>query len=211
MSRNQIQRKSTWIDMTPFVDVAFIILTFFIMATKFKPDETVQVKTPSSVSSKELEEKDDTFMILLDNEGKVFAQLSPNLREPVISNMNTTRSLGLSAQETQEFIRSGSVATSIAGLKKYYSLDEAKRSNYNVGIPVDSIGNGELETWIRDVNSLTQGRAQWYIKGDNAAKYPKFKGVLDALKKNEIFKFNLVTSAEPVPQGSELEKIRSNN
>ncbi len=211
MSRNQIQRKSTWIDMTPFVDVAFIILTFFIMATKFKPDETVQVKTPSSVSSKELEEKDDTFMILLDKEGKVFGQLSPNLREPVISNMNTTRSLGLTAQETKQFIKSGSVATSIAGLKKYYSLDEAKRSKYNVGIPVDSIGNGELETWIRDVNSLTQGKAQWYIKGDNAAKYPKFKGVLDALKKNEIFKFNLVTSAEPVPQGSELEKIRSNN
>ena len=37
--------------MTPFVDIAFLILSFFIMATKFKPPEPVKVETPGSVSS----------------------------------------------------------------------------------------------------------------------------------------------------------------
>ncbi|NDC78256.1 MAG: hypothetical protein EBZ67_10355 [Chitinophagia bacterium] len=44
-------------DMTPFVDVAFLILTFFILATKFKPEDAVEVKTPGSVSSIAVPEK----------------------------------------------------------------------------------------------------------------------------------------------------------
>ncbi|MEY2836494.1 MAG: hypothetical protein RLZZ557_2156, partial [Bacteroidota bacterium] len=28
-------------DMTPFVDVAFLILSFFMLATKFKPEEPI--------------------------------------------------------------------------------------------------------------------------------------------------------------------------
>ncbi|MEI9810377.1 MAG: biopolymer transporter ExbD [Bacteroidota bacterium] len=32
--------------MTPFVDIAFLILSFFIMATKFKPPEPVAITTP---------------------------------------------------------------------------------------------------------------------------------------------------------------------
>ena len=40
-------QRSTFVDMTPFVDVAFLILTFFIMATKFKPPDPVEVNTPS--------------------------------------------------------------------------------------------------------------------------------------------------------------------
>ncbi len=45
-------------DMTPFVDVAFLILSFFMLATKFKPEEAVEVKIPSSVSSAAVPEKD---------------------------------------------------------------------------------------------------------------------------------------------------------
>ena len=50
----KMPRKSTFTDMTPFVDVAFLILSFFIMATKFKPPESVDIKTPGSVLSQEL-------------------------------------------------------------------------------------------------------------------------------------------------------------
>ncbi|HRF18171.1 MAG TPA: biopolymer transporter ExbD, partial [Chitinophagaceae bacterium] len=39
----KIPRKSTDTDMTPFVDIAFLILSFFIMATKFKPPEPVEI------------------------------------------------------------------------------------------------------------------------------------------------------------------------
>ena len=54
----KIPKKSTNVDMTPFVDVAFLILTFFIMATKFKPPSPVEVTTPSSVSADKYPDND---------------------------------------------------------------------------------------------------------------------------------------------------------
>lgn len=47
------------------------------------------------------------------------------------------------------------------------------------------------------------------VKGDNSAKYPDFKNVLDAFKRNDIFKFQLVTAPEDVPQGTDLYKERN--
>jgi biopolymer transport protein ExbD len=50
----KIPKKSTDTDMTPFVDVAFLILSFFMLATKFKPPEPVEITTPNSVSTDKL-------------------------------------------------------------------------------------------------------------------------------------------------------------
>ncbi len=46
MPKVKMPRKSTLIDMTAMCDVAFLLLTFFMLATKFKPDEPVAVVTP---------------------------------------------------------------------------------------------------------------------------------------------------------------------
>ena len=44
------------------------------------------------------------------------------------------------------------------------------------------------------------------LKGDNLAKYPSFKGVMTAFKRNDIQKFQMVTNPENAPVGSELYK-----
>ena len=49
-------------------------------------------------------------------------------------------------------------------------------------------------------------KLNFLIKGDDNAKYTAFKGVIDAFKKNDIYKYNLVTNAKDVPEGSELYK-----
>ena len=67
----KMPRKSTDTDMTPFVDIAFLILSFFIMATKFKPPEPVQITTPNSVSSQDLPEN-DAVLITIDSTNRVF-------------------------------------------------------------------------------------------------------------------------------------------
>ncbi len=46
----------------------------------------------------------------------------------------------------------------------------------------------------------------YLIKGDDAAKYPTFSQVIDAFKKNDQYKYYLVTSSKNVPEGSELYK-----
>jgi hypothetical protein len=77
------------------------------------------------------------------------------------------------------------------------------------GVPVDTLG-GELYYWIRDAVSAFSGKKlQFLLKGDNNAKYPTFKSVLNAFKKNDILKFQMITMLEDVPKGTELSAIRN--
>ncbi|HZI54985.1 MAG TPA: biopolymer transporter ExbD, partial [Chitinophagaceae bacterium] len=64
MPHVKIAKKSTDTDMTPFVDIAFLILSFFIMATKFKPEEPIKVETPGSVSSDILAEENSMLITI---------------------------------------------------------------------------------------------------------------------------------------------------
>ncbi len=66
MSRPKIARKSTSVDMTAMCDVAFLLLSFFILTTKSKSSDAVPIETPSSVSSKVAPEKDVTLISFTD-------------------------------------------------------------------------------------------------------------------------------------------------
>ena len=58
MPKVKIPRKSTFIDMTPMVDMAFLLVTFFMLTTQFKPDEPVKVSQPSSISTFKVRDKE---------------------------------------------------------------------------------------------------------------------------------------------------------
>ena len=209
----KIPRKSTFVDMTPFVDVAFLILTFFIMATKFKPEEPVEIKTPNSVSTKDLPE-DDAIQVTFDSTGRVFFSVlsakDPKIKYDVIKHINDTRSLGLTEAEMKNFVRVPSVGVPFSGLKQLLAIPQEDQKNFKQpGIPLDTLG-GELYYWIRDaVGTFTGKKLLYLIKGDNNAKYPAFKQVLNAFKKNEIFKFQMITMLEDAPAGSELAILRN--
>jgi biopolymer transport protein ExbD len=210
----KIPKKSTDNDMTPFVDIAFLILSFFIMATKMKPPEPVEITTPNSVSSDELKEM-DAILVSLDNQGKVYftmqSEKDPNIKKEIIKNLNTTRNLGLSEAEMNNFVQTPMIGVPFNGLKSLLSTPvEAQGKLNQPGIPVLDSANNELYFWIRDALSAYKGqKLNYLIKGDNAAKYPQFKRVLEAFKRNNQFKFQLVTSPEDAPVGTELYKERS--
>lgn len=209
----KIPRKSTFTDMTPFVDVAFLILTFFIMATKFKAADPVEVKTPNSVSTKDITETDH-LQVTFDKDGRVFFHIKPQksnaIKRSVIENLNTTRNLGLTKTEMDNFILTEAIGVPFSGLKQLLSLPvENQGSLRQPGIPVDTVG-GELYYWIRDAVSAFSGHTlKYYLKGDNDAKFPTFKNILNAFKKNDILKFNMITMLEDVPTGTDLSAIRS--
>lgn len=52
------RRLSIRIDMTPMVDIAFLLLIFYMSTTQFKPPEKKTVKLPSSHSQISLPDKD---------------------------------------------------------------------------------------------------------------------------------------------------------
>ena len=44
----RVKKQSTRIDMTPMVDLAFLLLTFFILTTTFTKDNVLKVQMPES-------------------------------------------------------------------------------------------------------------------------------------------------------------------
>jgi biopolymer transport protein ExbD len=206
-------RKSTDTDMTPFVDIAFLILSFFIMATQFKPPEPVPVETPGSVSSDILKEG-NSMLITIDQDSKVYINIvskkEPEKLVDVITGINTTRNLGLSAAEIQSFTKSPIIGVPFASLKGLLDLSAADQEKVKQpGIPVLDTLNNELVWWIAETKKAFGGeKLLFLIKGDNKAKYPSFEAIINALRKNEQFKYNLVTSQEGAPEGTELYKER---
>ena len=62
------------LDMTPMVDVAFLLLTFFMLTTQFKPMEEVEIVLPSSNSAFKLPES-DVMTVNLSKDGRIFLGL----------------------------------------------------------------------------------------------------------------------------------------
>ena len=208
MPKVKIPRKSTAVDMTAMCDVAFLLLSFFILATKQKPPEVLSVQVPGSVSSKVAPDK--AILVTLTKDGRTFLMLGDDTKKAdILANVNLTKGLGLSPAELQKWGKQTFIGQPLSqvkgGLAQSGELDPAKLP----GIPTDSTNN-EMVDWIRSVSNVYAGgdmkelQEMLLVKGDNEALYPRFKNIKEAFKKNEIYKFRIVTNGEAPPLGSEL-------
>jgi len=209
MPKVKIPRKSTNIDMTAMCDVAFLLLSFFILATKTKPPEVLAVNPPTSVSSKAA--PDNAILITMTKNGKVFLMLGDGTRKAeILENVNRDNDLQLTSVEMAKWKKAQFYGLPLSKVKSYISSGENIPATSMEGIPVADTAHNELVAWIKGVVTAYAGTDQrklqemLLVKGDNEALYPIFKSVKQAFKKNEIFKFRIVTNNEPVPVGSEL-------
>jgi biopolymer transport protein ExbD len=209
MPKVKVPRKSTAIDMTAMCDVAFLLLSFFILATKFKPPEALTVQMPNSVSSKAVTEK-DAVTIIIDKDGKVYLSMSDNNtseKQVLLETISSSKGLNLTPAQIKSFMRGGTfIGVPFSKLPSFLSTspEELKKMKLD-GIPVLDSTNNELVEWMRAAATAFGGRKMdLFVKGDNSSKYPSFKGVIDAFKKNDLMKFKMVTNPEGVPTDSEL-------
>ena len=175
MPKVKIPRKSTNIDMTAMCDVAFLLLSFFILATKQKPPEVLTVKTPTSVSSKVAPDK--AILITMTQDGKVFLMLGDDTKKnAVIDDFNTTRGLQLTPAELAKLKKSEFIGLPVNMLKSALDSDKEIPANLMPGIPTDSTNN-ELALWIRSISNAYKGEDQrvlqdmMLVKGDGQALY----------------------------------------
>lgn len=207
MPKVKLPRKSTAVDMTAMCDVAFLLLSFFILATKTKPPEAVAVMTPSSVSTKIA--KEEAILVTLTKEGKVYLMLGDKAKKSaILDDINTTKALGLTPAELTKLKKMEFIGMPFNKIKSMLVLSEPMEPKRMDGIPTGDSTNNELTDWIGSVVRSYAGESldnlNLLVKGDNAAKYPAFKFVKDAFKRNDIFKFKIVTNPEGVPVDSEL-------
>ncbi len=212
MSRPKIARKSTSIDMTAMCDVAFLLLSFFILTTKPKSSEAINVNPPSSVQTKLAPQK-DVVLFTVDKGGKVFISMdNEDAKAEIAKELNSTRGLNINVDA---FKKAEFWGTPFGQIPSFLALPgEQKVGDKLPGVSTDTTptGDNELKEWVRLINSSyrNKGTLNWLFKGDNTSKYPAFKAVVDAFKKNNILKFDMITNPENIPIGSELYKENLN-
>ena len=211
MGRAKLPRKSTNIDMTAMCDVAFLLLSFFILATKTKAPEIVNVSTPSSVSTFSIK-KENQLLVTINHDGKVFLSIAnKQKRKAIVTDLNTRLQLQLSPSDIASTDQAEIFATPLQTLKSYLmSIKESQAAGDKLpGIPAKDSTNNQLNDWLASAVSVyanSGDQMNLIVKGDNVVKYPVFKNVIAAFKKNDLMKFNIITSQEGLDKSTDLYK-----
>jgi biopolymer transport protein ExbD len=197
MPRVKIARKSTAIDMTAMCDVAFLLLTFFILSAKPKIPDPVKTDIPASTSIAPIPDVD--FATILISHGKVFFSVSSDIKAKTLEAMEGKYNVGLTPEETKTFGNTEFVGMPMTKLRQYLDIPTKDRENYQQdGIPVDTTDNNELYWWIHSARIAAQVEHNKElgvgIKGDADEQYPAVKGVISSLQKQHVNRFNLITS-----------------
>ncbi|MCL9806705.1 biopolymer transporter ExbD [Flavobacterium amniphilum] len=194
------QKKAGAIDMTAMCDVAFLLLTFFILTATAKQPEPLAVDTPSSTVQTKLPEAG--LATLTVGKGKVFfGMVDRPIRKRTLELMGQEYGITFSEEEKTRFSLIDGFGVPVGGLKQVIAMTSSDRNKEGLqpGIPMDSIDEkkDELSRWIYNARAasaeLTNNDLKFAIKGDAKLEYPAIKRVMDVLQKQDVNSFNLVT------------------
>lgn len=203
------------IDMTPMVDLAFLLVTFFMLTASFRMAEPVIVDPPASHSDKMLPE--NTVMVTVDNIGRSFFGIgNAEAKINALNRMGEKYNVRFTPDQIKKFGGLSSFGVEMKDLPRYLDASEAERLKFQPqkGVPLDSLNN-QLRDWInisaQELNAVyirakekAEERKQEFkgekpryaIKADGKAKYIYIKDVFKVFTDMKIYTFNLITSME---------------
>ena len=180
--------------MTAMCDVAFLLLTFFMLTSNFTQKEPVLVNTPASISEVKIPDR-NIISILVDAKGKVFFGIDgQENRVQLLTKMGAAYNLTFSPAELKEFSLVNKFGVPINLMKAYLALNSTERdlAKNALGVPCDSLDN-QFKNWV----SIAKGINKDYriaIKADAATSYPVIKKLMGSLQDINENRYNLLTS-----------------
>lgn len=210
MGKIKLPRNAPSLDMTPMVDLAFLLVTFFILTANFRVNEAVSIMPPSSQSDKILPE--NMLMVTVDTGGRVFFSMDgQEARRNLLSQLADIYKLQPTEEDAKRFSVMTDYGGPISGLMQYIRSDEGQRAEFDkktTGIPLDS-ANNELANWIfhgyREKQRVDQAkeipkekRTRIAIKADGKTNYKIIKRVIQVFQDTPpgLNTFNLITETE---------------
>ncbi len=203
MSKVKPHRTPPSLDMTPMVDLAFLLVTFFMLTTKFSPEEVVIVDTPSSTSEIKLPES-NIIRLLIDKDKRVFFGLESDKAKPLLlDKMSAKYGITFTAKQKNAFGGLNSFGVPIQQLGSLLSMTSEQRKEVKQPGILTATDTVQLMDWVmeaRKANMEAIGKPTFIaIKGDNDADVATVKKVIQLLQNNKINRFNLITDLENKP------------
>lgn len=201
MAKIKMTKKSTHTDMTAMCDVAFLLLTFFILTATAKVPEVLPVDTPQSTVQTKLPTQNlSTLTIGKNKNGKTavfFDVQDKEVRKKTLEMMAQKYNVTFSDEDAEKFALMESFGVPIQSLKQILDMKSADRNKAGQpGIPNDSLDN-QLKDWVlyaRRANiDLKDKELEFAIKGDAKEMYPQIRKVMDMLQDQKVNNFSLVT------------------
>ncbi|HLG02143.1 MAG TPA: biopolymer transporter ExbD [Bacteroidia bacterium] len=215
MPKIQVPRSSPQLDMTPMVDLAFLLVTFFMLTATMRAPEPVLVDTPSSISEMILPK--NHLLITIDTSGRVFLNMeNKEIRMNMLKAMNNKfPKAKFTDEQIQKFGAMQSFGVPLDSLGAYIAASPEQRKftdQRTGGIPVDTanVGNDQLyhwvqfareqaEVWKKSNPKLDQEPLRIALKADGKTQYKKIDMVVGIFKKQGVHSFNLITDLESDP------------
>ena len=199
MPKVKATRQSVSLDMTAMCDVAFLLLTFFMLTAKFRPEEAVTITPPSSISEKPLNIKDGMLMVSVSPEGGVYLATDDQMaREFMLERMANRYGIAVTAEMKKNFMASEIVGYPLGAMRQVLNMKPADAKKLSKGIPIDS-SNNELSYWV-GYAKLSNPELKVAIKGDQNSNYKVFADIIGTLQAQNINIFQLVTGPENKPK-----------
>jgi biopolymer transport protein ExbD len=205
MPKIKMPRSSPSLDMTPMVDLAFLLVTFFMLTAQFRPEEAVSVDTPSSMSQQPIP-TENLMIISVDSAGRVFWDFTDKkVRTEVIKEMANRYKFQLTEEQAVRFTNLNAIGIPAQQLPAYLDLDTpAERKEVDRisnGIPYEE-GNNQLLDWIRVTQLIFSSEAGRNplvaLKGDGNVNYTTVNRIIEIFQSPtvKINRFKMITDLE---------------